>query len=91
MITLSDPDAEQPAFTAPDVVFGSAALTFELTVIDHNGYQGKDACVVNVTWQNEPPRAIAGTDQTVDEGVVVTIDGSLSSDIYISLSRSPSS
>ncbi len=81
VITLSDPDAEQPTFTAPDVIFGSAALTFELTVVDHSGNQGKDACVVNVTGQNEPPRAIAGADQTVNEGVVVTLDGSLSLDI----------
>jgi len=81
MISLSDPDAEQPAFTAPAVDFGGAALSFELTVTDHNGNQGKDVCVVNVTWQNEPPRAIAGSDQTVDEGVVVTLDGSSSLDI----------
>ena len=81
VITLSDPDAGQATFTAPDVVFGGAALSFELTVTDHNGNQGKDTCVVNVSWQNEPPRAIAGTDQTVDEGLVVTLDGSLSLDI----------
>ena len=81
VVNLSDPDAEQPTFTAPDVGFVGAALTFELTVIDHNGNEGKDECVVNVTWQNEPPRAIAGTDQTVGEGIVVTLDGSLSLDI----------
>jgi hypothetical protein len=80
-IVLSDPDAAQLTFTAPDVGFEGAALTFELTVTDYNGNQGKDVCVVNVTWQNEPPRAIAGADQTVDEGVVVTLDGSLSLDI----------
>jgi hypothetical protein len=81
VVKLSDPDAKQPTFTTPVVDFGGAALTFELTVIDHSGNQGQDVCVVNVTWQNEPPHAIAGTDQTVDEGVVVTIDGSLSLDI----------
>ena len=81
VVNLSDPHAEQPTFTAPDVDFGGAALTFELTVTDHNGNEGKDACVVNVTSQNEPPRAIAGTDQTVAEGMVVTLDGSLSLDI----------
>ena len=81
VIALSDPDAEQPAFTAPAVDFGGAALSFELTVTDYDGNQGKDVCVVNVTGQNEPPRAIAGSDQTVDEGVVVTLDGSLSLDI----------
>lgn len=80
-VTLSDPDVRQPTFTAPDVGSGGAALTFELAVIDHNGNQGKDECAVNVTWQNEPPQANAGTDQTVDEGVVVTLDGSFSLDI----------
>ncbi|MBW1890581.1 MAG: PKD domain-containing protein [Deltaproteobacteria bacterium] len=80
-VNLSDPAAKQLTFAAPDVAFGGTALTFELTVTDHNGYQGKDSCVVNVTWQNEPPRAIAGADQTVDEGAMVTLDGSLSLDI----------
>jgi len=80
-LILSDPDAEQLTFRAPDVGFGGAALAFELTVTDHNGNQGKDVCVVNVTWQNEPPTAIAGADQTVNEGVVVTLNGSLSLDI----------
>ncbi|MGD9235000.1 MAG: PKD domain-containing protein [Desulfobacterales bacterium] len=80
-VTLSNPDVRQPTFTAPDVGSEGAALTFELTVIDHNGNQGKDECAVNVTWQNEPPQANAGRDQTVDEGVVVTLDGSSSLDI----------
>jgi len=80
-VNLSDPNVNQPTFTAPDVDSGGAALTFELTVIDHNGNQGKDVCTVNVTWQNEPPQANAGTDQTVDEEVVVTLDGSSSLDI----------
>jgi PKD repeat protein len=80
-LNLSDPDAMQPTFTAPDVGPEGTALTFELTVVDHNGNQGKDVCVVNVTWQNEPPHANAGTDQTVDEGVSVTLDGSFSLDI----------
>ncbi|MBW2296751.1 MAG: hypothetical protein JRF32_03975 [Deltaproteobacteria bacterium] len=80
-VNLSDFAAKQLTFAAPDVAFGGTALTFELTVTDHNGYQGKDSCVVNVTWQNEPPRAIAGADQTVDEGAMVTLDGSLSLDI----------
>ena len=80
-VTLSDPDAAQPTFTAPDVGPEGAALTFELTVIDHGGNQAKDTCVVNVTWENEPPQADAGMDQTVDEGVVVTLDGSFSLDI----------
>jgi PKD repeat protein len=80
-VNLSDPDVKQPTFIAPDVGSGGAALTFELTVIDHNGNQGKDVCVVNVTWQNEPPQANAGLDQAVEGGNVVTLDGSFSLDI----------
>jgi chitodextrinase len=80
-VNLSDPDVTQLTFTAPNVGPEGAALSFELTVTDHDGNQGKDTCVVNVTWQNEPPRAIAGADQTVDEGAMVTLDGSLSLDI----------
>jgi K319L-like, PKD domain len=80
-VSLSNPDKEQSTFTTPDVGTGGVALTFELTVIDYNGNQAKDICVVNVTWQNEPPQANAGTDQTVDSEVVVTLDGASSLDI----------
>jgi hypothetical protein len=80
-VTLSDPAAVQPTFTAPDVGESGAALTFELTVTDQGGNQSKDLCAVNVTWQNEPPQANAGPDQTVDEGSVVDLNGSQSLDI----------
>ncbi|MEA1947362.1 MAG: PKD domain-containing protein [Thermodesulfobacteriota bacterium] len=80
-VNLSDPDVKQQTFTAPDVGPEGAALSFELTVADYNGLQSNDSCVVNVTWQNEPPQANAGLDQTVNEGSVVTLDGSYSLDI----------
>jgi PKD repeat protein len=80
-VTLSDPAAPQPTFTAPNVTQAGVALTFELTVVDQGGNPAKDACVVNVTWQNEPPHANAGSDQTVAEGDFVTLDGSSSLDI----------
>lgn len=80
-VELSDPDAKQPTFITPEVTAGGAALTFELTVLDYDGNKGKDRCVVNVTWQNEPPQANAGKDQIVEEGDVVTLDGSYSVDI----------
>lgn len=80
-VDLSDPDAKQPTFITPNVTPGGAALTFELTVLDYDGNQGKDRCVVNVTWLNEPPQANAGKDQTVVEGDVVILDGSSSIDI----------
>jgi len=80
-VNLSNPDAEQPTFTAPGVGSEGASLTFELTVTDQIGNQGKDMCVVNITWLNEPPQADAGSDQTVNEGVDVALDGSSSVDI----------
>jgi hypothetical protein len=79
-VTLSNPAAVQPTFTAPDVGPGGAALTFQLTVIDSGGLKGTDTCIVNISWVNLPPTADAGPDQTVEVGVTVTLDGSNSLD-----------
>jgi PKD repeat protein len=79
-VTLDDPEAIQTAFTAPDVDESGAALTFQLEVRDTGGLAATDACIVNVTWVNEPPKADAGPDQTADEGNIVILDGSKSYD-----------
>ena len=80
-VNLSNPDTKQPNFIAPGVGAEGASLTFELTVTDQSGDQGQDTCIVNIIDLNEPPQANAGADQTVDEGVIVTLDGSSSLDI----------
>jgi hypothetical protein len=80
-VTLSDPAVTKPTFTTPDVGPAGASLAFELTVVDYSGNQAKGACAVNVTSQNEPPQANAGLDLTMEEGNVVTLDGSSSLDI----------
>jgi hypothetical protein len=79
-VTLSNTSNVQPTFSSPNVGPGGAALTFRLRVTDNGGLQSTDTCVVNVSWINEPPVANAGTDQTVGEAVLVTLDGSNSSD-----------
>ena len=79
-VALSDTTAVQPTFTAPDVGPDGESLTFQLTVTDSGGLQSTDTCIVNVTWQNIPPTANADPDQTVEEGITVTLDGASSTD-----------
>jgi len=78
---LSDSSSKVTTFTSPDIGQEGASLTFELTVVDHSGLESIDSCVVNIIWLNGSPRANTGTDQTANEGVVITLDGSSSLDI----------
>jgi len=79
-VSLSSTTGAQPSFIAPDVGPDGESLTFQLTVTDNGGLQDTDTCIVNVSWENIPPAADAGADQTVSEGTTVTLDGSNSSD-----------
>ena len=80
-VSLSDPTDDQPTFTSPSVVDSkSKSLKFELTVTDFGGLKDTDTTVVNVTGENDPPMADAGSDQNVDEETTVRLDGSNSSD-----------
>jgi hypothetical protein len=80
-VALSSISSPQPTFTAPDVEPDGMALTFQLTVTDKGDLDSTDECIVNVSWVNQPPKADAGSDQTVEEGSVVLLDGSSSSDL----------
>lgn len=75
----------QPRCHAADLHSGDvgpegASLTFQLTVNDFSNLKAQDTCVVNITWQNQPPVANAGSDQQSDAGTQVTLNGSGSSD-----------
>jgi hypothetical protein len=50
-------------------------LTFDLTVTDANGLTSTDACIVNVSIQNDPPIAIAGSDIVASSNQTVFLDG----------------
>lgn len=78
-VSLSDPQSPTPTFTAPTVGMGGATLAFELTVSDgvNSATDTVDVFVENV---NHQPTANAGTDQTKNEGTLVTLDGTGSND-----------
>jgi hypothetical protein len=76
-ITLNSATSASPSFTAPDVT-NDTPYTFTLEVNDGTA-TSTDQVVVTVI-ANKPPYAYAGKDKTVNEGDVVTLDGSESSD-----------
>jgi len=79
-VALSSPSVAQPTFLSPGVGEAGESLTFQLTVTDSAGLFARDSCIVNVVWVNQPPTANAGPDQTVDQGVSVTLNGIASTD-----------
>jgi hypothetical protein len=79
-VRLSNPSAAITTFCAPKQI---GALTFQLTVTDVNGLQSTATCIVNVATacgEATLATANAGPDQTVNEGTMITLDGSNSTD-----------
>ena len=77
-VSLDDPSAAQPTFTAPDGV-SNTAIEFELVVSDGTS-TSTSSVIVNVNADNDAPIADAGSNAIVQEGNVITLNGGGSSD-----------
>lgn len=78
-ITLSSTSVAKPTFTAPNVTVDTP-YTFSLTVNDGQANSSIDQVTITVKQFNTIPIARAGSDQSVNEGANVTLNGSTSSD-----------
>ena len=78
-ITLSSTTADKPTFTAPEVA-ADTDFTFSLVVNDGTANSAPDEVKITIKQGNQAPVACAGSDQTVNEGNLVTLDGSCSFD-----------
>ena len=78
-IILFDPLSAAPSFIAPQVT-SDQSYRFKLEVSDGVLNSLADTVQIKVLQVNKKPVAFAGGDQTVNEGSLVQLDGSLSSD-----------
>lgn len=76
VVLMPSADVPEPTFKAPEVENGRVKiLTFELTVTDPYGGVDTDTIKITVMPRNQPPMADAGSDQTVENGDEVTLQG----------------
>jgi hypothetical protein len=73
-VVLANANVASTIFVAPLVTM-STVLGFQLTVTDNAGATGTSTVIITVA-PNQAPTANAGTNQTVNEAVAVTLSGS---------------
>ena len=74
-VILTNSDKASASFTAPNLI---GTLTFMLTVVDSTGQAGSDS--IDITVESTLPVADAGSNQSVEPGVIVNLDGGSSYD-----------
>jgi phosphatidylserine/phosphatidylglycerophosphate/cardiolipin synthase-like enzyme len=79
-VALSNASITSPTFVAPDVPSLGVLITLQLTVTDDKGLSNTDAVEIRVNNANKLPLAKAGNDQSVNEGSLVLLNSSLSTD-----------
>ena len=78
-VALSDPNAAETIFLAPESDADGKSLRFQLTVTNSQGGESEDSCIVNVSESDTAPVAEAGPNQAVRAAQIVELDGSQSS------------
>ncbi|TLY00225.1 MAG: tandem-95 repeat protein, partial [Thaumarchaeota archaeon] len=78
-LALNNANSSVASFTAPSVG-RDVELLFNLTVIDDLGASSSDTTTITVNNINHGPIVVAGPEQTVAEGILVTLNASGSSD-----------
>jgi hypothetical protein len=80
-VSLENDTGAVATFTAPNDAYPNGeALTFKLTVSD-GSLSGSTEIIVNITWVNDPPKAIISCPTTIDERESLTLYGHASTDI----------
>jgi len=78
--TLMGADTATPQFQALNIPPAGVVAEFALTVTDNGGLTATDSVRVTINNSNSAPVASAGSDQTVVEGALTTLNGSGSTD-----------
>jgi len=77
-VEISDPNAPETIFQAPEINTGAASLGFQLTITNSEGVKSEDSCIINVSDTQTPPVAEAGPNREVSVAQIVELDGSKS-------------